>query len=437
VPRYTYDYDYQVGILKLCVRDPTFLKTHPDVVQPNFFSVDNLMIVAQMILGFFEKSKGDIPSPESLRKAASDYFLQFNVVIEVQHSVMDLVNRLYTEELRNATSIRDSVCRFAQRQALRIGLRDVLRLLDKDEDLESAVEIVRRSALVGTRRREGWNFFREVHEIKDKLAQDANYNEVNKIPTGFSKIDEVTFGGIGVGQIWVVGAKPKGGKSTLMVNIGCSGIYTGKKIYHYSFGDMNKMDVLVKYAQCIANMTVQELFRSQFTVSHKVNQAVLSCPGAYLEIIYESPGVMSVEDVYSDLGYRRAQSGISPDLVIIDYANKMKQPLKESSYRSMSMIYGGLKELGDSFDCGVLTGAQLRRDAKSGEGHAEDIAESWLQIADCDSFIVINQTEAENKASTARLSMPIVRRGRTVDRLDVAFIKERARITTSGTATSA
>jgi hypothetical protein len=96
----------------------------------------------------------------------------------------------------------------------------------------------------------------------------------------------------------------------------------------------------------------------------------------------------------------------------------------------MSMIYGGLKELGDSFNCGILTGVQLRRDAKGGDGHAEDVSESWLQIADCDALIIINQNSGE---PGARLSVPIVRRGATVEDMQVKFDKARGRITKHGT----
>jgi replicative DNA helicase len=432
--KYNYDYAYQVEILKLCVKDPTFLSTHPDVIQPQFFSIDYLMMIAQMITGFYDKER-EIPRLVSLRQEAANYFVQFNVSPEIQQAVRDLIESLYTDPLQNGNAVRDTVCRFAQRQSLRRGLRDCLDLLEKDEDLEGAVDIVRRASMVGVKNRESWNFFREVHDIRNKLKDDKSYNPNNKILTGFTEFDTNTFGGIGVGEIWVVGAKPKGGKSTLMVNIACNAIYYGKKVYHYSFGDMNKMDVTVKYAQCFTGYTIQQMLNDQNYITSSVNRMVTSRPGAHLEIIYDSPGVMTVEDLYSDLGHRVAYSGVKPDLVVIDYANKMKHPIGDNTYRSMSLIYGGLKELGDAFNCGVLTGVQLRRDAERGDGKAEDVAESWLQIADCDALIIINQNPGEGDPGgpqTARLSMPIVRRGKTCNRLNVHFRKDIARIRVSG-----
>lgn len=424
--RYTFDFEYQVDILKICVQDPNFMKSHPDVIEPRFFNLDHLMTVAQILVTFFNKHK-EKPEYAIFVEAVAVYFAQFSVRPELQAVVRDLVERIYRELPRNKQAVIDSVCEFAQRQSIARGCGEVLDLLEKGGELGQASDIMRRASVVGMRQREGWNFFHEYPKLSDRLKDDKSYNPKNKIQTGFTKFDWASFGGIGSGQLWVIAAKPKGGKTTLMVNIAAHAIIQRRKVYHYSFGDMNKLDVMIKYVQCFTSLTVPQILVNRNYVS-RCDSIIQSVPGAALEIIYESPGVMDNEKLYMDLAFRVAQTGISPDLVVVDYANKMKYPIPESSYRSMSLIYEGLKELGDAFDCGVMTGVQLRRDANKEKGGPEDIAESWLQVADCDAMIIINQSDVEEAAHKARLSMPIIRRGQSVASLEVQFLKAQGRI---------
>lgn len=434
--KYPYDFEYQVDILKVAVQDPAFLVHNPEVFQPQFFSLDHLMMVAQMVRAYYDKHR-EVPGYPALKHEASVYYAQFRVKDVVQIPVNDIIERVFREHPRNKVGVVNTIQDFARRQSISTGVREVLDLLEEGGEMDRVLEIMRSSTAVGTRQRTGWSFFQEIGNLRTRLQEDKDYNPANKINTGLRRIDRNTFGGIGPGQIWTVGAKPKGGKTTLMCNIGASAIYQGRKVYHYSFGDMNKTDVMVKYAQIFSNMTVEQLLQGG-GAELRFQQIIDACPGAHLEIIYESPGVMGIEDLYADVGLRMARTGVKPDMIVIDYANKMKQPIPESSYRSMSRIYEGLKELGDSFNAGILTGVQLRRSAHGQKkqenevGTEEDVAESWLQVADCDALILINQTAMQDEQHKATLTMPIVRRGKSItasgnDRYEVFFYKDKAR----------
>lgn len=429
---YEYSYDYQVDILRMCVQDVAFLSRYPEVIQPHYFSVDALGVVARLILELFNRNK-EIPTYTSMTQSAAAYYSQFNVHTAVQQNINELIYRIYYERPEtghqlNAQTISDTVCDFARRKSISHGIQRVLDVLEKGGDMDAVMDIMRTSSVVGTSRREGWNFFSEVFGLSEKIRNSKDYCPENKIPFGFNALDRATFGGMGAGQIWTVAAKPKGGKTTLMCNIASSAIDAKRKVFHYSFGDMNKMDVTVKYAQVMTGFTVHALTQQQ-SLDAIMQRLVAARPGAHLEIIYESPGVMSVQDLYTDVGFRSSQLGISPDLIVVDYANRMKLPDPRNTYRSMSEIYGGLKELGDSYDCAVLTGVQIRRDGKRDAGSPEDISDSWQQVADCDGMIIIQQSNDQAERNEALLSVPIVRRGRSLegkDAIKVKFIKEKA-----------
>ncbi len=431
--KYSYDLNYQIGILKMMAQDPSFLKLYPDVIEPRFFVLDIHMQVAQILLGFFGKH-GESPSYESARKEMADYFVAFNTSDEIKGEIHRTVEQVYREQIQNRDAIRDTVCYFAKSASLRGAMRDVLDIIDQHGALDEAESVVRKALTIGSRQTESWSFFDMVPGFRGRMLEDRMYSPKFKIQTPFPALNLATFGGMGPGQIWVVAARPKRGKSTLMVNLGAAALYQNKTVVHFSFGDMTKMDVMMKYAQRFSKMTVKQIMQG-YDLQGFCQRVIQHNPESHLEILYDSPGVVGVPEMYAVLGQLKITKGVDPDLVIVDYANKMKKPKEDNSYLAMSIIYDQLKELGDAFECAVLTGTQLRRksgpDANAGEGDEEQVAESYAQVADCDLMMFIHQRrEEEAQGDKATLHVPIVRRGKAVDvpvffKKDIALFKER------------
>jgi len=435
--KYPYAHEYQMDVLRLCVQDPSFLPTYEvDVIQARYFTLDSFNVVYKLIQQFFT-SYHEIPSYAHLTQAASDYFVQYNMRVERQGTITDVVDRVYTEPLVNRQAVLDTICDFAQRQALIRSAKEIGDIAINGGDPDKAVEVIRKAATIGSRKRKSWSLFGKAGELTKILQTDASYNPKFKIPTGFPTVDKNTFGGIGVGQIFVVAAPPKTGKSTLMASVGVAAMAAGHNVFHYSFGDMNEVDVLMKYIMRLSNLTTEQIMLGHNYMS-RVSRFKSNCRGADVVIRYDSPGKVGVNELYNSVGHEIAKSGRQPGLIIVDYANKMKFPILENSYRSMSMIYEGLKELGDAYECGVLTGVQIRRGSSDTPGPG-DVADSYMQVADADAMFFIyrdgeeNNPYVQNSAADREdelnpnrqrrlfLSMPIVRRGFEIPRLPVTF----------------
>lgn len=819
--KYRFDYHYQVEVLKVCVQDQIFLKSYPGTIQPSYFSTEDLMTIARVLMDFFDKYS-EVPAYHILKQQMSEYFVKYSVAIGLQESINYAIDVMYGQAVVNRQTVLDTVCRFAREQSLKRALGETLTILETGGDLDEATNKIVTASTVGTKQREAWSFFEKIKEMPNLVLSDKAYSLTNRIPTPFRQMNLSTFGGPGPGQIWVVAAKPKGGKclkksakvwnpnfgyvsigdfkvnsdtsvsvgevasgtgivpiiakeengikdvydvhlasgrvirgitgnhpirgfdgyinvsdvtpgmaiaapgklnintlspwenpklgyvlgaflgdgamttgypvltqgvgrddvvngiieslpeswnlvarrhglnirfiirrpivkkngesrnklvawfnslgllglnsytkyipkevwtggydvirqviaglidtdgsvysknnysgiieytsmseqladamltmlhtlgiyaqkdqhstnkawrvsisgrpnlrkfrdlvpirvqhkkarldtlcnritksidkgsyydrlpkecrkympatmrkksrlskeffkkyasygdmefafschwdaidrveyagkeetydlqssddsmsfvtegiivhnSTVLINFAMMALLHGKCVYHYSFGDMSKMDVMMRYTNHISGRTTEEIQSNNDYVS-LCDNLKKSCPNADLQVIYESPLVMDVQDIYQDLSWRVAKSGRKPDFIVIDYANKLKMEFADSTYRSMSIIYGGLKGLGDMFDCPVFTGVQLKRDAKRDDGSPEDVADSWMQIADCDAFIIVNQNETEADKGEARLSMPIVRRGVALKNFKVSFNKALCRV---------
>lgn len=421
--KYSYGMDFQKSILNLMIQDKTFLETYPDVIHPRFFTLDVHMAIAQIVTNYWKKHR-EVPQESTIQVECGDYFVTYNTSEAKRQNILDVLDEIYHTQIQNRAAITDRVCHFARTQSVKDGIREVLDLIDQGDDLNNTLDIMRQSLAVGAPQAEYWSLFPEMRRFQQRLKEDQGYNYKNKIQTLLPKLDRATFGGIGAGQLWVIGAKPKGGKSTLLCNFGAAALLQSKIVIHFSFGDMNRFDVLLKYAQRLTGMTVESILANPTQVESSILR--MQKPGAAMYIQYESPGVMGVPELYAQLSLMRATSGVDPDLVIVDYANKMKMDDYNNTYRSMGRIYEGLKELGDAFDCGVLTGVQLKRDADRDKGTPEGVADSWQQVADCDLMLFINQSEADEGQGRAVLSVPIIRRGGSTS-IPVLFNKTIAR----------
>jgi replicative DNA helicase len=110
---------------------------------------------------------------------------------------------------------------------------------------------------------------------------------------------------------------------------------------------------------------------------------------------------MSMLKAYLD-GLENSHNFI-PDLLIIDYADKMK--LNVNNYRfEVSQTYVQLRGLGVERNMAVVTASQSNRAGKNAEVIDEsNVAESWDKIAIADNVITYTQTKEEKKLKLARL----------------------------------
>lgn len=92
-----------------------------------------------------------------------------------------------------------------------------------------------------------------------------------------------------------------------------------------------------------------------------------------------------------------------PDLLIIDYADKMK--LNVNNYRfEVSQTYVNLRGLGVERNFAVVTASQSNRAGKNAAVIDEsNVAEAWDKIAIADNVITYTQTQEEKKLKLARL----------------------------------
>jgi len=198
--------------------------------------------------------------------------------------------------------------------------------------------------------------------------------------------------------------------STTLISLGGYAIRCGYKVLHVTIGDLKQFDVELKYATYLAQQNIKEMMYGGDAYAFARLKDAHIKPNQ-LRIKYFSPFSLSVPQLRSYISWLRTNSGFFPDLLILDYPDKMYRK-HEDSYSEMGKIYMEIKTLLDDFDIACWAASQSNRGAADAKvNRAANVAESWDKIANADGIIPCSQTDEERAQGKARLYIEMVRFG--------------------------
>jgi hypothetical protein len=425
---YAYDRDFQEMILALMVREPQTLPVYRDVIDPRYFADPEHRTVARLILTLYD-DRHHVPTWTETRACIVDHCVKLRIEPD---DLLAVIHRLEVIDDIDPDFVLTRVCRFGQRQEMKISLHKIIDMLDTDEEFDNARTLVEKALAVGASRRDGLELFDAVGRIEE-IVQDSPYSG-SKVPTGVPALDAALGGGVGGPQFGVIQAPPKTGKSTMMTSFGAaacvhlaqSALEENKNVLHVSF-ELYEEDVLLMYLARFTGLTRGECSRDFGNLRacwEKVNQFL--APGQ-LRIQYFNPFTLTPGGLRDYLGRLRAVYGWTPRTMILDYADRMK--IKgDDAYREYGKLYDELIALGNDFGYNTWTGTQANRGGYQAEkGTANQASDSWLKVANADMWIPLSQTYQERMAHMARMNVEFLRRG--ADGFEVPLTIDYARST--------
>lgn len=247
-------------------------------------------------------------------------------------------------------------------------------------------------------------------DVKSALSDFQDSDVV--YPTGYSMLDSerVLNGGCRPKELYVVAASSGVGKSMFMANLGVNFAIAGKKVLYISFETSEKR----MCARILAN-----LIRATTTnISYNISENEDSVKSSWEQNVKEIPGELRIKEFPSgsiccnqvetfvlDL---EKNTGFKPDILILDYLAIMrpndKRISKENTYVYSGIIAVEMRALAYRFNCAVWTGAQLNRNALSGNYNKADIGADSLSesmniqnTADFLMFLTHNKSEASER----------------------------------------
>lgn len=432
-PKYGWNQSFQLKVVALMVRDPMFLTTYGGVTHPTYFDFEVPAVLSEHIIHYFSLYRV-APTKDALDVILGDYFHRYQIPDEIKVKFSGAVHQIFTLDLADYEYIRNRVVEFGRRQAMKIALKSGVEKLKNNEDLQEIQREVENALLLGSGLQDfGYELFSNINGLPDYIHNMSMYQRSQKVATGYKTVDGHLFGGLGPGELGVIGGIPKKGKSICLVNLGHSGFLQGHKVFHFTL-ELKEQDLVMRY-----------LMRLMGWTSADVRDHPVEC-ATYLTALYSglaqkglnprlyskyySPGSIGVAEMRSYMTHVCSMTGELPGLIVIDYPDLLSESRGRDGddYRKLGYIYQDIIRLGDDFKCPIWAVSQIHRLPKGEAPHLLTIhhfADSYKKVMHADLLITHNQTEDEAKEKPQKCRWFLAGGRRGADNVVVPMILEK------------
>lgn len=276
-----------------------------------------------------------------------------------------------------------------------------------------------------------------LQEMADKFIPQILNPATNSqaIKTGFGMIDRETHGLTG-GNLYVIGARPGGGKSLLALkianNIDNNKLYKGKKIAYYNL-EMGRHEMVCRVLAMESGVSLNDIQASVFEGKQLADRDKKLISNAWNKfksssILFPSvSGYLTPSKVLFQNKYRE-----DVGLIIIDYLQLMhtNERSNGSRYETVTELSLGLKQVSMELDVPILLLSQLNRLAEDEEPSMAHLRESG-QIEQDASVVLLMWKERDEEYGIDKNYMKIAknRNGRTDIKTQLRIDGEHMRIT--------
>jgi len=213
--KYPFDIEYQKRVLAVILRDRDFTLKHYSFLHPNYFDNEAFGDICHIVFKFAEKY-GSLPSKETIKHKVKDYS-NFKIISRL----LDLV---YEMDLSDAEDVEHELEDFVQQQQWRLTYPLVDNYV-KEKQFDKARELFDKNMRLEERLHHEKNeifYFEHIEQSLERLEPDAVLEK--KIATLIDPIDRSLRGGPNRGELHMLFAPKKTGKSIFLCNIAYAGL---------------------------------------------------------------------------------------------------------------------------------------------------------------------------------------------------------------------
>ncbi len=415
--------DCIVTVQEFLTADAFYLDTHRTVYKAiEELSTDNkpidlLTVTDRLKKGGKLKEVGGAPFLAQLtQKVASAMNVEFHATIIAQKYVQRELIRASTEIQRRSydesTDVSDLID-FAESEIFKVSEGHITR------DIQPASYI----------------FDKAMKSIEEAHAKGGT---MNGVPTGFTKLDQLTLGWQ-PSDLVIIAARPSMGKTAFVLSMARNMAIDHEKGVAFFSLEMSAVQLMLRLIVAESGLSSNDIRSGKLTTEQwrHLEQVTKALPTAPL-FIDDTPA-LSIYELRSKARRLKAQHNIS--VIIIDYLQLMTGNVDNRGNREQEVasISRGLKALAKELEIPVIALSQLNRSIESRAGfkrpQLSDLRESGAIEQDADIVGFIHRPEYfgitldENQQSTAGMAEVIIAKHRNgaTDTIKLRFRKEQAR----------
>ena len=378
---------FQTKVIAALLRDKLFLQQITDILDPKYFSSDAAQWIVKTINQYFTEYKTTATFDVlKVKVDAIEVDILKTTVVEL---LKEVVKQLEADDL---TFVKDQITNFCKNQKLKNAILNSVELLKigKYDDIKKLVDDAMKAGIdknIG-------------HDYMEMIGDRFQENKRNTIHTPWEVINEIMDGGLGKGELGVFVAPAGIGKSMALVNIAAHAVQKGLNVVYYTL-ELNENYVGSRFDSYYTGIPSQDLKYHQ----EEVTEAVGKLPGR-LVIKYYPTKTATITMLSAHLEKCMLQ-GIKPDLVLVDYADLLRDGTSKGGNTRhdimLANIYEDLRGMAGTYQVPVYTASQANRSALEEDIiEADKISESYGKIMVADFVVSLSRKTTDKISGTGR-----------------------------------
>ncbi len=368
------------------MKDKPFLQQISDILDPSYMSSDASKWITKTILDYHKQYK-TTPTLDALKVHVE------SIEIDVLKAavVMQLKDIMSYIDADDVQFVKDQFLGFCKNQKLKNAILDSVELLKigKYDEIKANIDNAMKA---GTDRNIG-------HEYIDQVEERYQANIRHTSPTPWDVVNEIMDGGLGRGELGVFVAPAGIGKSMALVSIAAAAVEKGLNVVYYTL-ELAEGYVGSRFDSYYTNIPSQDL---KFHMED-VKEAVGKLKGNLI-IKYYPTKTASVGTLTAHLE-KCVMQGFQPDIVLVDYADLLKETNVNNNKRhdqALGSIYEELRGLAGTYGFPIWTASQANRSALEDDIiGAEKIAESYSKVMIADFVVSLSRKTTDKLSGTGR-----------------------------------
>lgn len=415
--QFDFDEDFQRALLRLCMIDETFNHRAQTYLGPDYFTTASLGWVFRVIQDYYKRYSGAVCKEMQLRhyvRASANEIVaqEAEAVIALGHTV-------------DAPFIKDQLREFIQRNIFTKAFHEGQTVYNRSGSVDAASDLMREAmekiSQIDFDAPKRSFFFDELEKRQMRRYQFALDPLAETYSTGIQALDKCLNGGIHAGEIFMIMAYAKVGKTTWLINQGFFAAYLSKvPVLHINLeGPIDEIED--KYEACFAELKYHDVRKGEIGDQdyRMMLEEYQQLRGLLVIRSFDELDV-DVTLIDNELSELKSTYGFDPKVMIVDYLDlgrsRNKRADKETDHQTH--FTRDLKRLSTNRRIATWTASQSQRPQSKGKFNkahiltSADVADSYSKIRIVDGYGSINATVDEQKEDQWRLYWEGYRGGR-------------------------
>jgi RecA/RadA recombinase len=386
---------FQEGLVQLIFEDRPFADQITEVLDVNFIELEYLRIFLRKTLNFRHRYDKH-PSVDAMLTIIKTELEQEDEVLQQQ--VQDYFGRMHTRELTDVGYIKETSLDFCRKQNLKEAMLTSVGLL-QNCSFDEISKTINDALKLGSENNFGYDYMADFEERFTPKFR-------NPVTTGWKDLDGITGGGLGKSELGVVIAPTGAGKSMVLVHLGSEALKEGKTVVHYTL-ELQDTVIATRYDSCITGYPLSDIINFK----EEVYEEIKDIDGSLIVKEYPTKSA-STNTIRAHLS-RLVKRGITPGLVIVDYADLLKPvQVRKEKREELGSIYEELRALSTEFQCPIWTASQTNRSGLSAEVITmEQISEAFNKCFVADFIISVSRTIEDKQNNQGKIFIAKNRNG--------------------------